>query len=61
MEGEIKRRDADTEVTKEDVKILIEDMFKLTVKPGVQIIDAIPQEFLLTIIDLKTDRVLGHN
>ncbi|MGI6292275.1 MAG: cell division protein FtsA [Bacteroidales bacterium] len=47
MEGEIKRRDADTEVTKEDVKILIEDMFKLTVKPGVQIIDAIPQEFFV--------------
>lgn len=47
MEGEIKRRDADSEVTKEDVKQLIEDMFKVTVKPGVQIIDAIPQEFFV--------------
>ncbi len=47
VEGEIKRRDAESEVTKEDVKMLIEDMFKLTVKPGVQIIDAIPQEFFV--------------
>lgn len=46
-EGEIKRRDADSEVTKEDVKMLIEDMFKISVKPGVQIIDAIPQEFFV--------------
>ncbi|MDD2622687.1 MAG: cell division protein FtsA [Bacteroidales bacterium] len=46
-EGEIKRRDADTEVSKEDVKMLIEDMFKISVKPGVQIIDAIPQEFFV--------------
>ena len=47
MQGEIKRRDAESEVTKEDVKMLIEDMFKLTVKPGIQIIDAIPQEFFV--------------
>lgn len=46
-EGEIKRRDSDSEVTKEDVKMLIEDMFKISVKPGVQIIDAIPQEFFV--------------
>jgi cell division protein FtsA len=46
-EGEIKRRDADSEVTKEDVKMLVEDMFKISVKPGVQIIDAIPQEFFV--------------
>ncbi len=46
-EGEIKRRDGESEVTKDDVKMLIEDMFKLTVKPGIQIIDAIPQEYFV--------------
>lgn len=46
-EGEIKRRNADTEVTKDDVKMLIDDMFKLALKPGIQIIDAIPQEFFV--------------
>ncbi len=52
--GEIKRRDGDSEVSKEDVEALIEDMFKLTVKPGVQIIDAIPQEFFVDdYFDLK--------
>ena len=43
--GEIKRRNPDTEITKEDVRILIEDMFKVAVDPGKQIIDVIPQEY----------------
>ena len=43
--GEIKRRNPESEVTKEDVRMLIDDMFKVAVDPGKQIIDVIPQEF----------------
>jgi len=43
--GEIKRRNPDSEITKEDVRLLIDDMFKVAVDPGKQIIDVIPQEF----------------
>ncbi|MDR1182749.1 MAG: cell division protein FtsA [Bacteroidales bacterium] len=43
--GEIKRRNSDSEITKEDVRILIDDMFKVAVNPGSQIIDIIPQEY----------------
>ncbi|MDR1878955.1 MAG: cell division protein FtsA [Bacteroidales bacterium] len=43
--GEIKRRNADSEITKEDVRMLINDMFKVSVNPGTQIIDIIPQEY----------------
>ena len=43
--GEIKRRDPETEVRKEDIRMLIEDMFKVAVNPGTQIIDVIPQEY----------------
>ena len=45
MLGEIKRRNHDTEVTKEDIRMLIDDMFKVAVNPGTQIIDVIPQEY----------------
>ena len=43
--GEIKRRNPDSEITKEDVRMLIDDMFKVAVDPGKQIIDVIPQEY----------------
>ena len=43
--GEIKRRNPDSEITKEDVRLLIDDMFKVAVNPGTQIIDVIPQEY----------------
>ncbi len=43
--GEIKRRNPDSEITKEDVRMLIDDMFKVAVNPGTQIIDIIPQEY----------------
>jgi cell division protein FtsA len=45
ISGEIKRRNSDSEITKEDVRILIDDMFKVAVNPGSQIIDVIPQEY----------------
>jgi len=43
--GEIKRRNPESEITKEDVRMLIDDMFKIAVNPGTQIIDVIPQEY----------------
>jgi len=43
--GEIKRRNHDSEITKLDVRQLIDDMFQVTVNPGTQIIDVIPQEY----------------
>jgi cell division protein FtsA len=43
--GEIKRRNPDSEITKEDIRMLIDDMFKVAVNPGSQIIDVIPQEY----------------
>ena len=43
--GEIKLRNSDSEITNEDVRMLIDDMFKVVVNPGEQIIDAIHQEY----------------
>jgi cell division protein FtsA len=45
ISGEIKRRNPDSEISKNDVRILIDDMFKVAVNPGSQIIDIIPQEY----------------
>ncbi|MBO7465927.1 MAG: cell division protein FtsA [Bacteroidales bacterium] len=42
---EIKRKFPDDLVTAEDVKQLIDEVFRVNVRPGNQIIDAIPQEF----------------
>ena len=43
--GEIKLRNSESEITNEDVRMLIDDMFKVVVNPGEQIIDAIHQEY----------------
>lgn len=43
--GEIKLRTSESEITNEDVRMLIDDMFKVVVNPGEQIIDAIHQEY----------------
>ena len=43
--GEIKIRRPDSEITNDDVRMLIDDMFKVVVHPGEQIIDAIHQEY----------------
>jgi cell division protein FtsA len=43
--GEIKLRNSESEITDNDVRMLIDDMFKVVVNPGEQIIDAIPQEY----------------
>jgi cell division protein FtsA len=45
MLGEIKRRNADSEINQNDLRLLIDDMFQVAVNPGSQIIDVIPQEY----------------
>jgi cell division protein FtsA len=57
IQGEIKRRNSDSEITKEDVRLLIDDMFKVTVNPGTQIIDIIPQEYTIDSISGLDDPI----
>jgi len=45
VQGDIKLSNSETEITNADVRMLIDDMFKVVVNPGEQIIDAIPQEY----------------
>ncbi|MBU2019705.1 MAG: cell division protein FtsA, partial [Bacteroidetes bacterium] len=41
------RNDNTTEISKKDVSALIDDMFRLVMQPGEEIIDVIPQEFIV--------------
>ncbi|MGC8864398.1 MAG: cell division protein FtsA [Bacteroidales bacterium] len=43
--GNIIRKNGDEEISSEDIEKLISDMYNLTVSPGEEIIDVIPQEF----------------
>ena len=45
--GSLLRSDTTEEISKSDVKKLIENMHKLVVKPGEKIINVIPQEFII--------------
>lgn len=45
--GGIMRSSIDDEVSQADVDLLIENMHKLAMKPGEEIIDVIPQEFII--------------
>jgi cell division protein FtsA len=45
--GGIMRSSVDDEVSQADVDLLIENMHKLAMKPGEEIIDVIPQEFII--------------
>lgn len=42
---EIKRKNPNKEIDNEDIRTLVDDVFSLSVPPGTQIIDAIPQEY----------------
>ena len=42
---EIKRKNPSKEIDNEDIRTLVDDVFSLSVPPGTQIIDAIPQEY----------------
>lgn len=45
--GNILRNSIDEEIAQKDVDTLIENMHKLVMKPGEEIIDVIPQEFII--------------
>ncbi len=45
--GSILRTNIEEEINSKDIKQLVENMYKLVVKPGEQIIDVIPQEYII--------------
>ena len=45
--GSLIREDADKEITSEEVEKLISDMYKLNMSPGEEIIEVIPQDFII--------------
>ena len=55
--GILTRDDALTEISKEDVKSLIRDMYKLAMNPGERIIHVLPQEFFVDTLPAKNDPV----
>ncbi|MCL2130889.1 MAG: cell division protein FtsA, partial [Lentimicrobiaceae bacterium] len=55
--GERKLRNSESEITDEDVRMLIDDMFKVVVNPGEQIIDAIAQEYTVDGASVSDDPV----
>lgn len=55
--GILTRDNAQTEISKEDVKSLIRDMHKLAMNPGERIIHVLPQEFFVDSLPAKNDPV----
>jgi cell division protein FtsA len=45
--GNIMRNSVEEEISQKDIDLLIENMHKLVMKPGEEIIDVIPQEFII--------------
>ncbi len=45
--GSLIREDADQEITNEEVEKLVSDMYKLNMSPGEEIIEVIPQDFII--------------
>src|SRR5690606_3476383 len=45
--GMITRNDTNSEISLKDIDMLIDDMYKLAMPPGEEIIDVIPQEFIV--------------
>ena len=45
--GMLTRRSLDTEISQSDIDMLIEDMYKLVVQPGEEIIHVLPQEYIV--------------
>jgi cell division protein FtsA len=45
--GMITRNDSDTEISQQDIDSLIEDMYKLVMMPGEEIIHVLPQEYII--------------
>lgn len=55
--GILTRDNAQTEISKEDVKSLVRDMHKLAMNPGERIIHVLPQEFFVDSLPAKNDPV----
>ncbi|MCX6230793.1 MAG: cell division protein FtsA [Bacteroidetes bacterium] len=45
--GNIMRNSTDEEISQKDINLLIDNMHKLVMKPGEEIIDVIPQEYII--------------
>ena len=45
--GMITRSNSDTEISQQDIDVLIEDMYKLVMMPGEEIIHVLPQEYII--------------
>jgi cell division protein FtsA len=45
--GMLMRDDLDTEISQEDIDALVEDMYKLVMQPGEEIIHVLPQEYIV--------------
>jgi cell division protein FtsA len=55
--GILTRQEAETEISKEDIKSLIRDMHKLAMNPGERIIHVLPQEFFVDSFPAKSDPI----
>lgn len=55
--GSILRTNTENEISQEDVNLLIANMHKLVVKPGEQIINVIPQEFIVDRDNITTNPI----
>ena len=55
--GILTRQNAQSEITREDIKNLIRDMHKLAMNPGERIIHVLPQEFFVDSFPAKNDPI----
>jgi cell division protein FtsA len=55
--GILTREDAQSEISKDDIKSLIRDMHKLAMNPGERIIHVLPQEFFVDSLPAKSDPI----
>ena len=55
--GILTREEAQSEISREDIKSLIRDMHKLAMNPGERIIHVLPQEFFVDSLPAKSDPI----
>jgi cell division protein FtsA len=55
--GILTREDAQSEISRDDIKSLIRDMHKLAMNPGERIIHVLPQEFFVDSLPAKSDPI----
>ena len=51
--GDIKRNNPDDVITQEDINHLLEEMFKTPIDAGKQVLDVVPQEYIIN-TDIRT-------